>query len=117
MNTELKPGMWFHASCSDEWVGPILRVGKDANGTDVIDLTVPDINEFISTEEGFHGATTSLMSVSPKEAVFYNLQYEYDGKRHIELNTPGDNCYRCSKYFSVHRQREFDPEYREELGL
>lgn len=107
---ELKPGMWLHASCSDEWYGPILRVGKDDNESDVIDLTVPDINEFIDCERWSERGETapSLMRVECGPVVFRDLQWRpvKDSSDLIECNTPGHGCYRCTELFSVHAQKD-----------
>lgn len=102
-------GQFLYASCSNEWYGPITRVGKDANSRDVIDfdLSPPGVNEFIdSAKESLAyfriNGTISLIDVpiikirKCEEVIF------------VELDTPGNGCFRCTKLFSVHavRQRE-----------
>ena len=42
-----KVGDYLYASCSAETYGPVLRVGKDANGEDVLDIRLP-LNDFIT---------------------------------------------------------------------
>ena len=114
MKRELKPGMWLHASCNDEWYGPILRVGVDANGAHVIDLPIPDINEFLDCErfgEFQKGeCLPSLMRAECGPVIFRDLQYKwpeqlFPDRLVVECNTPGNGCYRCTELFSVHEAR------------
>jgi len=118
MSEKLKPGSWLHASCSDEWY-EVTRVGKDGNGTDVIDVVVPDLNEFIECDRfgDFQKGECmpSLMRVETAGPVkFVNLQWRPfphptmgdDDRKLIECNTPGDGCYRCTMLFSVHERKD-----------
>ncbi|OAI39601.1 hypothetical protein AYO40_01165 [Planctomycetaceae bacterium SCGC AG-212-D15] len=140
---ELKAGQWLHASCSDEWYGPILRVGKDANNQDVIDIRLP-LNDFLTydhfgrhgelqddgkpgaspltrvgddrnelavaadflEERGFVAAAAALRD----EVLFTDLMWkpvklEWTDDPYINLNPPGDGCYRCTQFFSVHDKK------------
>ena len=115
--------LYLHASCSDEWYGPITRVGKDANGRDVIDFEVSgaQINDFLDTdverkdENDFDNISLARL-VLPGDAratltnvPILSLDPAPEGSKHpyITLDTPGHGCYRCTKLFSLHTKKEW----------
>ena len=95
--------VWFGCRC--EVGGKITRVDKDANGADVIDLEVPDINEFFHCENDsadwykFQHALTRVIPCGPVTIV--DLQYQIDNQLaddYIIINTPEGGCGACCHY-------------------
>jgi hypothetical protein len=109
MIKEINPGQWLHTSCSDEWY-EVLAVGTDDNGAATIDISMPDINEFMDArwDDGDDiGPTPSLMRVEPCAVVFRGLQWKpvENHESMITCNTPGRGCYRCTELFTVYDKR------------
>jgi hypothetical protein len=111
-----EPGMWLYASCAGDYYGQITRVGKDDSGADVIDIIVQDVNELIDCNVPSQGdvseewpdnhGLTSLVLPPGVKAKLIDLQWkptEYEDM--IVCNTPGNLCYRCTKLFTLERER------------
>lgn len=100
-------GDWLYASCSAEWWGPIVSVGRDANGADTIDFDVSDLDEFVHFGDLDKAkpplSTIEIDASGPVRVVFRQVQYklidEYPGM--LECNTPRGGCYRCCKLFTL----------------
>jgi len=105
---ELKVGQYLLFSCSGSKIGPITRVGKDSNGVDVIDVMIPDINEFVNfngledddedISYPFNNPLTSIELTGPVK--FVDLQYKavqlYNYNDFFQVNMPAGGCYRCT---------------------
>lgn len=116
---KLQAGWWLHFSCSDEWVGPIVKAYDNEDGDPVIDIDVADINEFVffedynadqQTPERYWG---SLTRIEPAAVRIVELCYKLkpDEPRagtYCELRMPEGGCYRCTTLCSVHHTRSYD---------
>jgi hypothetical protein len=113
--TKLRAGMWLHFSCSDDWLGPILKAYDNENGEAVIDIDVPDINEFVffedfsleaDNEERYRG---SLTRIEPAAVRIIGLSYKlsnYEGSVTCELRMPEGGCFRCTQGCGVYSARD-----------
>lgn len=116
-------GDTLHASCSNEFYGEIIGIGKDDNGIPTIDIIVNRANDIIIRgEDSDFPDDHGLMELELPEGVkpiLRNLQYktvepytdflfERDGYNstgaRVVCATPGNGCYRCTKLFSVMRK-------------
>lgn len=109
-----KIGQYLFASCSGQDVGQIVATGEDANCVPTIDIVVFDYNEFLSVEEEFSEVGVALTtfdleeSDGPARVILRFVQYKFADDDEITprliCNTPGDNCFRCSKLFWLRNQ-------------
>jgi len=109
MQTVPKVGQYLYATCSAQDYGKILRVGKDENDVDCIDIEINHPDDLIIQDEndgvGFGSSPLTTIEL-PKDVkiILRNVQYKnlnYDWAYCIECNTPGRGCYRCTKSFVV----------------
>lgn len=107
MQNTPKIGQYLYATCADEDYGKILAVGKDENGVDCIDIEVFDPNNLLSFNDNKENPTNPLTRLEISEGakiILRDLQYKNSNAVWayiIECNTPGNNCYRCTKSFIV----------------
>lgn len=104
-------GMWLYSSCSAEFYGEIIRVGTDGNGLPVIDIRVERASDIIDMNEtrsaGVENWGYCLTEIELPEGVkivLRNVLWKPAGAGHVVCNTPGDLCYRCTKFFSLARK-------------
>lgn len=101
-------GKYLYASCLGEDYGKILAVGHDENGKPTIDIEVYDAGLLLSYDEDSN-ALTEIELPPSTTVVLRKVQWkaadEWDGKLVIECNTPGNNCYRCTKLFCLNDER------------
>lgn len=109
MSRELpKCGQYLYASCAGWDYGRILVVGQDTNGAPVIDIEVFHPDDLLSCDDnGFD--QTGLEAIELPEGVniiLKRVQYKLpegadEDWKPIICNTPGNNCYRCTKLFTL----------------
>lgn len=110
-------GQWLFASCSAKYYGEVLAVGEDSNGTPTIDVRVEHPLDLVwfggDTDDnwtpemggfGFH-VLSRLEIPDGVKLVLRDLQYQDLGDEFIEVYTPGDGCYRCTKMFALHNAK------------
>jgi len=91
-------GQWLFSSCSAEYYGKILAVGKDANGADVIDIRMSNPNNLVSTEDD--AALTRIDLPTGVDVILRDVLWKSGGEDgSIVCDTPGSGCYRCTKLF------------------
>lgn len=118
-NIQPRVGHFLYASCAGEDYGQIVGVGKDDNGVTTIDIEVFNIQDIISCDDEWSGndqwsrsVLTTLELPPGTKVILRNVQWKYmsgyegwdDEKTWvtvIDCNTPGNNCYRCTKLFSL----------------
>lgn len=116
-----KVGDYLYASCAGEDYGQVITVGQDGNDFPTIDIEIYDINELISCGEnnggGFPENDLTRLELPPNTKVILRaVQWiQASGWEHwsedkhwvscIVCNTPGSNCFRCTKLFSLQKQR------------
>jgi hypothetical protein len=111
--TEVRVGLYLHASCSAEDYGQIVGVGKDANGAPTIDIEVFHADDLISIawdEKKDSPPLTRLEVSGAVKLILRDVQYQHSEKypELIHCKTPGDGCYRCTKLFSLRRTHTED---------
>lgn len=126
-------GDMLYASCAGAFYGEVVGIGEDANGIPTVDLKVFDSQDLIDfpwaedeNEPGniskswpdFHGLTRLELpeGVTPilrdvqwkrihdQDSSGYQCDGHVDTGTTVECVTPGNGCYRCTKYFSVYRK-------------
>lgn len=103
-------GQYLYSSCAGDDYGKIIKVGKDSNGVDCIDIELKNPDDILSFENVSEGggfgnhALTTLEVPENIKLILRDVQYKklnYDWCFAIECNTPGDGCHRCTKAFVV----------------
>ena len=127
MRSEFIPsvGQWLYATCSAEFYGEIVAVGHDANGQPTVDIRLEHPDDIIDCESVELGETAGpdewenpLTRLDVPEGVKLILRdvlwrargvngSRGDERETLECNTPGNNCYRCTKYFWVHSAEQY----------
>lgn len=109
----IQAGQYLYASCSAEDYGKILSIGADANGVPCMDIEVFHPDDLISCSEteyaGWGNPLTTLeVPVGGVKLILRNVQWvpveSTDGVARVRCNTPGNNCFRCTKLFWVHEK-------------
>jgi len=116
-----KIGDYLHASCSGEDYGRVIAVGKDGNGTPTIDIEVFTPDDMMSFGENngtdFSNPVLTRVEIpAGVKVILRDLQWRqtkgYEGwdadKTWVSLiicNTPGNQCFRCTKLFSLRREK------------
>ncbi len=101
-----REGQYLYSTCNAADYGQIMRVGKDANGIDVIDILIRDPDDLIvQCEEDpdfpeFHGLTSIRLS-DGATITLVDVQWRVMGDI-IVCRTPGDGCFRCIECFWLH---------------
>ncbi len=112
-----KPGHWLYASCSALDYGQILRVGKDANGMDIVDIRVLDASDLTWTPLADNDKDSSEFGANPLiyaelppgvHVILRDVQYRMSAAGSIECDTPGNHCFRCTKFFILREKPTFD---------
>lgn len=122
----IKVGDALYSSCKGDYYGEVIGVGFDGNNIPTIDIGVFDAGDLIAigntADEGwpdYHG----LMELELPEGVLpilRNVQYKLSEHRsglegmlngtytstgiYVTCLTPGNGCFRCTKFFSVYRK-------------
>ena len=123
----MKPevGKWLYASCSASDYGQIVAVGEDDNGTPTIDIRLSDPQDLVTCDEngtnGWSDALTTLeiagKMVLDVSLILRNVQWRPgtgdDG--FIICNTPGSECFRCTKLFQLRTEKAPEPSAKPEL--
>ena len=113
----MKPevGHWLYASCSASDYGQIVAVGEDDNGAPTIDIRLSDPQDLVTCDEngtnGWSDALTTLeiagKMVLDVSLILRNVQWRPgtgdDG--FIICNTPGSDCFRCTKLFQLRTEK------------
>lgn len=104
--TAPRVGQYLYASCSAEDYGKIIAIGKDGNGVNCIDIEVYNPDDLLSFNDENESSPALTHIELPKgvRIILRNVQYKnqnWDWAYGIECNTPGNNCYRCTKSFIV----------------
>jgi len=102
-NHGLVEGALLFSSCAGAHFGRVLRVGKDDNGVDVIDVEVFDANEAVHFELKCKEFPAVRPRVELPEGVNMILRDGYKwAANSLLVGTPVGGCFRCSQLFSVH---------------
>jgi len=104
-----KIGQWLYASCSAEDYGQIVAVGEDDNGVPTIDIRLSNPQDLVTCEDETEWADPlTTLEVPPGVAlVLRHVQWRpgsgdgVDGATFIVCNTPGSECFRCTKLFQL----------------
>lgn len=101
-----KVGHYLFASCSAQDYGRIVAVGQDANGAKTIDIQLCDPDDLVDCDED-HDVVKSppitTLEASPGAVlILRHVQWKESGEETIICNTPGNNCFRCTKLFWLH---------------
>jgi len=121
MNTDKsrhpEAGDYLYASCAGCNYGQILRVGNDANGIPTIDIEIYCPNDLIWFEDSeFQNPLTHLVLPNGTKVILRDVQWKpaggYEGWDEaktwvtlISCFTPGNGCYRCTKLFSLSKEK------------
>lgn len=103
--------MWMHTSCNDGWYH-IREVYIDFNGTPCLEIELWNPNDFIDSEEQDENDAliNNAQFIFPKDQSFiltdvpYEIYYDHD-TIFIRCHTPGNGCTRCTKSFTLHREK------------
>lgn len=104
-----KVGQYLYASCSAEEYGRIVAVGEDANGIPTIDIELFHPNDLVDCDDDEHSGSENPLTwleLSPgatltlREVHYKMSAPPYEGN--IVCNTPGSNCFRCTKLFTLY---------------
>lgn len=108
---------YLYASCAGEDYGQILRVGKDPNGVPIIDIELYNPQDLIWFKDSdFQNPLTEIELPPDTKVILRDLQWKpaggyesWDEEKSwitlISCFTPGNGCYRCTKLFSLHKER------------
>jgi len=106
----MKPeaGQYLYASCSDSDYGQIVAVGEDANGAPTIDIRLIDPQDLVTCDDhGTNGWRDPLTTLEVTgDLVLRGVQWR-PGEGHkgfIVCNTPGSECFRCTKLFQLRNE-------------
>lgn len=97
-------GQYLFASCSAEDYGRVVAVGQDANGASTIDIEVLQPDDLVDCSDDSDVGTNPLTTLEVPEGVklvLRHVQYRAVEDRYIICNTPGNNCFRCTKLFKL----------------
>jgi len=111
-------GHLLYASCSAEYYGEIVAVGEDANGQPTIDIRVEHTNDLIDCESvepftepkpgEWANPLTTIELPEGVRPILRHVQWRPSGPDYpdnIICNTPGNGCFRCTKLFTLHKER------------
>lgn len=115
MNREPKVGDYLYATCAGEDYGQIIGVGKDANDIPTLDIEVYNPDDMLSYDDEINPLTRLELPPNTK-VILRDVQWKhlqgweaFDEDKswvtRIECYTPGNNCYRCTKAFSLSDKR------------
>ena len=113
-------GQRLWSTCAGWYYGEIISVGKDENGQPTIDIRVEHPDDIIWCGAAEMGAALGpddwenpLTTLELPEGVkpilrdvLWRAKGVYGGHETIECNTPGNGCYRCTKFFWIHEAGE-----------
>ena len=117
----MKPevGHWLYASCSASDYGQIVAVGEDDNGAPTIDIRLSDPQDLVTCDgNGTNGWSEPLTTLEVAgDLILRNVQWcpgtGDDG--YIICNTPGSECFRCTKLFQLRTEKAPEPSAKPEL--
>lgn len=112
-------GQWLYATCSAADYGQVMAVYQDANGQEVIDIRVLDVQDLLQCPDNagwdsHHRDARELdfelpwlveLLVPPGEVLLKAVPWKpgprraEDGRWTIECATPGNGCFWCHKLF------------------
>jgi len=110
-------GDYLYASCPGCDFGQIVGVGKDANDAPTIDIELYEPGDLIWFEDNdFQNPLTRLELPEGTKVILRDVQWKpagaYEGWDEakswvttITCFTPGNGCYRCTKLFSLSKER------------
>lgn len=114
-------GDYPYASCAGEDYGQVIAIGRDSNDIPTIDIEVYSRGDLIDfsdydDEEGAPPILTRLELPPGTKAILRDVQWKPAGgwegwdeaKSWVTLivcRTPGNHCYRCTKLFSLSKER------------
>lgn len=109
--SKIKENQLLYRGCACEDLARIVRVGKDVNGLDVVDielLNANDINELYFPRAQTFEVDNSLARIElPKgtKVVIRDVPYRVDSDSEtlgITLAVSTGGCYRCTEHFYPH---------------
>lgn len=111
-----KPGQYLWASCAGDNYGRVIAVGVDGNGAPTIDIELKSVGDLISSEDDDEWPNPDLTQAEVPEGVkviLRNVQWRAgfvsDGISTIHCRTPGNGCYRCTKFFWLYDHDRSEP--------
>lgn len=106
-------GDYLYSSCAGEDYGQVIGVGVDANGAPVIDIECYVYGR--ECDEEFHDddtfASPNLGRVEIPEdlkadfVILRDVQCISHGDGLVEINSPGNGCYRCNNMLWLQKKR------------
>ena len=116
-----RPGQWLFSSCQGEDFGQILRVGLDANGQDILDVRLRDLNDILHCEDTdddtmwpWNPLTMAKLEGAASVVLVVLLYTVHDAGTFVSVRcaTPEGGCFRCSQSFML-----FDEAFEVRLKL
>ena len=108
-------GQYLSASCAATDYGQIVAVGEDDNGAPTIDIRLIDPQDLVTVDDDEWEDPLTTLEVTGDPALRGDLILRYvqwrpskgpsdDDGTYIICNTPGSECFRCTKLFQLRNE-------------